>query len=112
LVRRRDAKRAGGLARTTAVSKFSRPQFVERGLELLISVLHLLDLTGQLTNLVLQTINSDHKLRGARLRKSARRGRHDEGGCNSGKSDAVQHRSHRPAKNGSPPTIAAAASKL
>jgi hypothetical protein len=52
----------------------------ERGLELLISVLHLLDLAGQLTNLVLQAINSDHKLRGARLRKRARRNRRDKDG--------------------------------
>jgi len=52
----------------------------ERGLELLISVLHLLDLTGQLTNLVLQAINSHHKLRRARLRKCPRRDRRDKGG--------------------------------
>jgi hypothetical protein len=52
----------------------------ERGLELLISVLHLLDLTGQLTNLILQAINSDHKLRGTRLRKCARRDRRHKGG--------------------------------
>jgi len=67
------------LARATAASKFSRPQFVERCFELLISVLHLLDLTGQLTNLVLEAIKSDHKLGGARLRKSAHRDRHDKG---------------------------------
>jgi hypothetical protein len=52
----------------------------ERSLELLISVLHLLDLTGQLTNLVLQTINSDHKLRGARLRTYTHRDRRNKGG--------------------------------
>jgi hypothetical protein len=52
----------------------------ERSLELLISVLHLLDLARQLTNLVLQAIHSDHEFRRARLRRCARGDRRDEGG--------------------------------
>ena len=80
LVRRHDARwgaRWGSHIAHPAVVVLKSP---ERGLELLISVLHLLDLTGQLTNLVLQAINSDHKLRGTRLRKCARRDRRHKGG--------------------------------
>jgi hypothetical protein len=66
-----------------------RPEFVivqkalERRLELLISVLHLLNLTGELTDLIFQAIYPDQKLGAPDLRKYGSRVRQNvTGGCN------------------------------
>jgi len=78
-----------------------RPEFVivlkafERRLELLISVLHLLDQTGELTDLIFQAIYPDQKLGATDLRKYGSRVRHSvTGGCNDSQGNSVQHRSH------------------
>ena len=70
------ARRAGRSdARSAAGAELLKPEFVivrqpfERRLKLLIAVLHLLDLTGELTNLILQAIDPDQKVRGTDLRE-------------------------------------------
>jgi hypothetical protein len=86
---------------------------LEHGLELLVSVLDLLDLTGQLPDLILQSVDSDQKLCRPNLGECHSRDRHDTGECNGAKGDTVRHRSHhRRERSGRLPTIAEAASKL
>src|SRR5215475_1271549 len=91
-------------ARSTATAQLLKPEFIvvlkpfERRLKLLISVLHLLNLPGELTDLILQSIDPDQKLCGADLRECDSRARGEiAAGHNRGKGGTDPHRSlHRP----------------
>jgi len=77
-----------------------KPEFVvvlnplDRRLKLLISVLHLLKLPSEQTDLILQPINPDQKLSGPGLRECDSRARQETAGRNCGKDGTVQHHSH------------------
>jgi len=89
LVRRHGTGRRVHRARPTAIAELPRSQFVDGRFELLISILHLLDLTGQLTDFILQPIDSDQKLSLPDLCEQATWERHDTDGCDGGKSNTV-----------------------
>src|SRR5215470_13429416 len=77
-------------ARSTATAELLKPEFIivlkplERRLQLLISVLHLLNLPGELTDLVLQSINPDQKLCYPDLRACDSRAHHQIAGGREG----------------------------
>ncbi len=87
-----DSGAGGRNARPSTAAEFLESEFVillkplERRLELLISVLHLLKLTGELPDLILQAIDPDQKLRGPDLRECGSRAHQ---GTKGGSSNAV-----------------------
>jgi len=96
----RCSSRTGGDARSSAAGKLLKPEFVvvlkpfDRRLKLLISILHLLKLPSEQTNLILQPINPDQKFSGPGLRECNSRARQETAGRNCGKDGTVQHHSH------------------
>jgi hypothetical protein len=78
--------------RSAAIAQFLRPEFaivlqpLERRLKLLITVLHLLKLTGELTDLILQAVDPDQKVCGPDLCECGSRAHQ---GTNDGNGDTV-----------------------